>query len=92
MKKNLNLGRYDFNHNFLTDYGKFLDFISLTFIFLFLGVKRIADILEYATHVYDVEVPIKISKEVYDNFEERKKTNNKSKKGKKGKGKAKKKK
>ena len=23
MKKNLNLGRYDFNHNFITDYGKF---------------------------------------------------------------------
>ena len=23
MKKNLNLGRYDFNHNFLTDYGKY---------------------------------------------------------------------
>jgi len=62
------------------------------FSLITLGVKRIADILEYATHVYDVEVPIKISKEVYDNFEERKKTNNKSKKGKKGKGKGKKKK
>ena len=76
MKKNLNLGRYDFNHNFITD----------------LGVERIAAILEYANHVFDVEVPIKISKEVYDNFEEKKKQNNKSKKGKKGKGKGKKKK
>ena len=76
MKKNLNLGRYDFNHNFITD----------------VGVERIAAILEYANHVYDVEVPIKISKEVYDNFEEKKKQNNKSKKGKKGKGKGKKKK
>ena len=50
MKKNLNLGRYDFNHNFITD----------------LGVERISAILEFANHVYDVEVPIKISKDVYD--------------------------
>jgi len=74
MKKNVNLGRYDFRYNFISDYG----------------VTRICEIIEEATHVFEVEIPERISKETLELFKERL-SNNKPKKG-KGKGKKKKKK
>lgn len=55
-----------------------------------LGVMRICDIIEIANHVYEVEIPERISKETLDAFKE-KISANKPKKGKKGKGKKKKK-
>jgi len=85
MIKNKELGRYDFRFNFISDYGK------LAFIILFvLGVERITDILSQANHVYDVEIPERISKECLEAFRA-KLGENKPKKGKKGKGKKKKK-
>jgi len=74
MKKNQNLGRYDFRYNFISDYG----------------VLRIIDFLEQAQHVYEVEIPERISKETLDAYRDRL-AMNKPKKG-KGKGKKKKKK
>jgi hypothetical protein len=74
MKKNQNLGRYDFRYNFISDYG----------------VQRICDIIEIANHVYEVEIPERISKDTLEMFKE-KMAANKPKKGKKGKGKKKKK-
>lgn len=74
MKKNQTLGRYDFRYNFISDYG----------------VQAISDTLEEANHVYEVEIPERISKETLEQFKERI-TANKPKKGKKGKGKKKKK-
>ena len=71
MLKNTNLGRYDFKFNFITDYG----------------VQYICDVLERANHVYEVEIPERISKETLEMYKERL-SNNKPKKG-KGKGKKK---
>jgi protein phosphatase 1 regulatory subunit 37 len=72
--KNQNLGRYDFRYNFLTDDG----------------VLKICEFLETANHVYEVEIPERISKDTLDLYKERM-ANNKPKKGKKA-GKKKKKK
>uniref|UniRef100_A0A7S3FVC4 Uncharacterized protein n=1 Tax=Strombidium rassoulzadegani TaxID=1082188 RepID=A0A7S3FVC4_9SPIT len=74
MKKNTGLGRYDFRYNFISDYG----------------VQKICDTIEVASHVFDVEIPERISKETLELFKERI-ANNRPKKGKKGKGKKKKK-
>jgi hypothetical protein len=54
MKKNQNLGHYDFRYNFLSDYG----------------VGEICRTLEAANHVYNVEIPERISKETLDTFKE----------------------
>ena len=53
-------------------------------------MTRICDIIEIANHVYEVEIPERISKETLEIFKE-KISANKPKKGKKGKGKKKKK-
>jgi len=74
MMKNENLGRYDFRHNFIGDYG----------------VECICEHLEKANHVFEVEIPERISKDTLDLYKE-KLSHNKPKKGKKG-GKKKKKK
>ena len=51
---------------------------------------RICDIIEIANHVYEVEIPERISKETLETYKD-KLANNKPKKGKKGKAKKKKK-
>uniref|UniRef100_A0A7S3MVC8 Uncharacterized protein n=1 Tax=Strombidium inclinatum TaxID=197538 RepID=A0A7S3MVC8_9SPIT len=66
MKKNTNLGRYDFRFNFISDYG----------------VQKICDTITEANHVFEVEIPERISKETLDMFRE-KISANKPKKGKK---------
>lgn len=68
MRKNVSLGRYDFRYNFLSDYG----------------VERIIETLTEANHVFDVEIPERISRETLEAFKERL-VENKPKKGKKGK-------
>ena len=73
MKKNVNLGRYNFKYNFISDYG----------------VERICGILGEAPHVFEVEIPERISKATMEMFQEAKATN-KPKKGKGKKGKKKK--
>jgi hypothetical protein len=73
MVKNVNLGRYDFRFNFIGDYG----------------VGKIVETLEQANHVFEVEIPERISKETLEAFRD-KIAANKPKKGKKGKGKKKK--
>jgi len=75
MVKNTRLGRYDFKYNFITDYG----------------VQFICDVLEKANHVFEVEIPERISKETLELYKERL-GNNKPKKGKGKKGGKKKKK
>lgn len=75
MRKNQNLGHYDFRYNFISDYG----------------VGRICNTLEDASHVSNVEIPERISKETLEEFRE-KIAANKPKKGKGGKGGKKKKK
>jgi len=55
MKKNQNLGRYDFRYNFISDYG----------------VSRIIEILEVANHVFEVEIPERISTTTLTAFKER---------------------
>lgn len=52
MDKNVNLGRYDFKFNFISDYG----------------VLRLCDILEKANHVFNVGIPERISKETFERF------------------------
>lgn len=74
MRKNQSLGRYDFRYNFISDYG----------------VNRICETLDQAQHVFEIEIPERISKDTLDEFKERIAAN-KPKKGKKG-GKKKKKK
>jgi len=74
MEKNQGLGRYNFKYNFIGDYG----------------VERICEIMNVANHVYDVEIPERISKKVMELFQDAKNAN-KPKKGKGGKGKKKKK-
>lgn len=74
MEKNAGLGRYNFKYNFISDYG----------------VECICDIMAIANHVYDVEIPERISKKVMEQFQDAKNAN-KPKKGKGGKGKKKKK-
>ena len=74
MKKNQNLGRYDFRYNFISDYG----------------VQAICETLDQANHVFEIEIPERISKETLEMFRD-KIAANKPKKGKKGKGKKKKK-
>jgi len=54
MKKNTNLGHYDFRYNFLSDYG----------------VGEICKTLEQANHVFMVEIPERISKETLEIFKE----------------------
>lgn len=78
MKKNDNLGRYNFKYNFIGD----------------AGVERICGIMSVAPHVYDVEIPERISKAIMEMFAEARATNKPKKgkgKGAKGKGKARKK-
>jgi hypothetical protein len=75
MQLNQNLGRYDFRYNFISDYG----------------VMRIVDMLEYCNHVYEVEIPERISEETLKAFKEKLSLNKPKKGGKKG-GKGKKKK
>ena len=75
MLKNTRLGRYDFKFNFISDYG----------------VQYICDVLEKANHIYEVEIPDRISKETLELYKERI-GNNKPKKGKGKKGKKSKKK
>ena len=53
-------------------------------------MERICEIMNVANHVYDVEIPERISKKVMELFQEAKNAN-KPKKGKGGKGKKKKK-
>jgi hypothetical protein len=55
-----------------------------------IGVERICDIMAVANHVYDVDIPERISKAVMEKYTDAKNAN-KPKKGKKGKGKKKKK-
>ena len=52
MTKNVNLGKYDFKYNFISDYG----------------VMRLTDILEKANHVFNVGIPERISKETFERF------------------------
>lgn len=66
--KNKNLGRYDLRYNTLTDYG----------------VGKFTTYLETANHVFEVEIPERVSKETLESFRERLAAN-KPKKGKKGK-------
>jgi hypothetical protein len=54
MKKNVNLGRYDFRYNFISDYG----------------VRKIIEVLTEATHVTEVEIPERIEKETLELFKE----------------------
>jgi len=54
MKKNQNLGHYDFRYNFLSDYG----------------VTEIIKALVGASHVYNVEIPERIAKETLELFKE----------------------
>ena len=54
MKKNTNLGHYDFRFNFISDYG----------------VGEICRTLDQANHVYNVENPERISKETLEAFKE----------------------
>ena len=54
------------------------------------SMERICEIMNVANHVYDVEIPERISKKVMELFQEAKNAN-KPKKGKGGKGKKKKK-
>ena len=75
MKKNTNLGHYDFKYNFMGDYG----------------VGEICKTIEQASHVFNVEIPERISKETLEIFKEQIAAN-KPKKGKGGKGGKKKKK
>lgn len=74
MEKNKGLGRYNFKYNFIQDEG----------------VKRLAEIMAIADHVFDVEIPERISKDTMELFQAQKLLN-KPKKGKGGKGKKKKK-
>ena len=66
MQRNQNLGRYDFRYNFISDYG----------------VMRIVSILEVCSHVYDVEIPERISTDTLNAFKLVITNNSKSKKGK----------
>lgn len=66
--KNQNLGRYDFRFNFLSDYG----------------VEKIIEYLEEAKHVYEVEIPERISSKTLEDFRS-KIAENKPKKKAKGK-------
>ena len=50
MEKNQGLGRYNFRYNFIGDYG----------------VERICEIMGVAPHVFDVEIPERISKRVME--------------------------
>lgn len=52
MEKNKGLGRYNFKYNFIQDEG----------------VKRLAEIMAIADHVFDVEIPERISKETMELF------------------------
>ena len=72
--KNKTLGRYDLRYNTLTDYG----------------VGKMTQYLETANHIFEVEIPERVSKETLESFRERLAAN-KPKKGKKGKKKKKKK-
>ena len=74
MERNKGLGRYNFKYNFIQDYG----------------VTRLCEIMAIADHVFDVEIPERISKDVMEQFQAQK-ASNKPKKGKGGKGKKKKK-
>ena len=74
MERNKGLGRYNFKYNFIQDNG----------------VERICEIMAIADHVFEVEIPERISKDVMEKFQAQKAAN-KPKKGKGGKGKKKKK-
>ena len=50
MKRNTNLGRYDFRFNFISDYG----------------VKKIIETITEANHVFEIEIPERIEKETLD--------------------------
>lgn len=52
MKKNTTLGRYNFRYNFISDYG----------------VERLCEIMGVANHVFDIEIPERISKPVMEMF------------------------
>jgi Ran GTPase-activating protein (RanGAP) involved in mRNA processing and transport len=75
MKKNVGLGKYNFKYNFISDHG----------------VEHICTTLGEANHVFEVEIPERISKATMELFQEAKAAN-KPKKGKGGKGGKKKKK
>lgn len=72
MERNKELTKYNFKYNFIQD----------------TGVDRICDIMAIASHVSDVEIPERISKDIMEKFQAAKLAN-KPKKG--GKGKKKKK-
>ena len=68
MKKNTTLGQYNIKFNFISDYG----------------VMRLVDCLEFASHVYTLEIPERISRETLEAYKD-KISQNKPRKGKKGK-------
>ena len=75
--KNTHLGKYDFKFNALYN----------------VGVEKLTEFMETATHIFDVEVSERVDREVLEKFKERAKANKpkKKKKGRKGKSKKKKK-
>ena len=69
MRRNTNLGRYDFRFNFISDYG----------------VNRIIDTITEANHVFEIEIPERIEKETLDKIRDTIAANKPKKgKGKKG--------
>ena len=75
MRKNVNLVSYDIRYNFIATEG----------------IEKIIEVLEEAKHVYQIEIPERISKTVLDQLKEILAANKPGKKKGKGKGKKKKK-
>lgn len=82
MRKNQNLGCYNIKFNFIADYGKF-NCLNV------LGIQKICEVLTECKHVYQLEIPERISQETMLEFKARIGSNKPSKKkgkgGKKGK-------
>jgi len=72
--KNLELGRYDFKYNNITENG----------------VEELCKILEEARHVFELDITERISKEMAEKFKEKLQDNKPKRGGKKGKKKKKK--